>query len=105
MKELNLSGWALSNRSLVVYMMIVAVVVGIGSYFSIGRNEDPQFTIKTMVVTAAWPGATLEETSKQLTERIERKLQELPGLDNLRSMTRAGFTTIFIDLAGAVTAG
>ncbi len=104
MNELNLSGWALSNRSLVVYMMIVAVIVGIGSYFSIGRNEDPQFTIKTMVVTAAWPGATLEETSKQVTERIERKLQELPGLDNLRSMTRAGFTTIFIDLKGEVTA-
>ena len=103
MSGLNLSGWALSNRSLVVYMMIVAVIVGVGSYFSIGRNEDPQFTIKTMVVTAAWPGATLEETTKQVTERIERKLQELPGLDTLRSMTRAGFTTIFIDLKGEVT--
>ena len=104
MSELNLSGWSLRNRSLVVYAMIVAVVAGIAAYVGIGRNEDPAFTIKTMVVTAAWPGATLDETARQVTERIERKLQELPGLDSLRSMTRPGFTTIFIDLKGEVTA-
>jgi multidrug efflux pump subunit AcrB len=102
--ELNLSGWALKNRPLVVYLMIVAVVAGIAAFFSLGRNEDPAFTIKTMVVQAAWPGATLEDTAQQVTERIERKLQELPGLDNLRSFTRAGVTTIFIDLKGEVTA-
>ena len=104
MSEFNLSGWSLRNRSLVAYAMIVAVIAGIASYIGIGRNEDPAFTIKTMVVTAAWPGATLDETAKQVTERIERKLQELPGLDNLRSMTRPGFTTIFVDLKGEVTA-
>ncbi len=104
MSEFNLSGWSLNNRSLVAYAMIVAVIAGIAAYVGIGRNEDPAFTIKTMVVTAAWPGATLDETAKQVTERIERKLQELPGLDNLQSMTRPGFTTIFVNLEGAVTA-
>ena len=104
MKELNLSGWALKNKALVVYFMIVAVVAGVAAFFSLGRNEDPSFTIKTMVVQAAWPGATIEDTEQQVTERIERKLQELPGLDNLRSFTRAGSTTIFVDLKGAVTA-
>jgi multidrug efflux pump subunit AcrB len=104
MSEFNLSGWALRNRSLVVYFMIVAVLAGIAAFVGIGRNEDPAFTIKTMVVQAAWPGATLEDTAQQVTERIERKLQELPGVDTLRSLTRAGVTTIFVDLQGAVTA-
>ena len=104
MSGLNLSGWALKNRSLVVYFMIVAVLAGIGSFLSIGRNEDPAFTIKTMVVQAAWPGASLEETTRQVTERIERKLQELPGLDTLRSITRPGVATIFVDLKGEITA-
>jgi len=100
----NLSGWALGNRSLVVYLMIVAVLAGIAAFIGIGRNEDPAFTIKTMVVHAAWPGATLEDTALQVTERIERKLQELPGLDTLRSQTRPGLATIFVDLEGSVTA-
>src|SRR5262249_23750563 len=102
--RLNLSGWALKNRSLVVYFMIVAVAARGAAFIGLGRNEDPAFTIKTMVVQAAWPGATLEETSKQVTERLERKLQELPGLDRLRSFTRAGVTTIFVDLKGEVRA-
>ncbi|WGF88048.1 efflux RND transporter permease subunit [Marinivivus vitaminiproducens] len=105
MSGLNLSGWALRNRSLVAYLMIVSVVAGVFAFISLGRNEDPAFTIKTMVVQAAWPGATIEDTAKQVTERIERKLQELPGLDELRSFTRAGMTTIFVNLEGAITAG
>jgi multidrug efflux pump subunit AcrB len=104
LSELNLSGWALRNRPLVVYLMIVAVLAGIAAFINLGRNEDPAFTIKTMVVQAAWPGATLEDTAKQVTERIERKLQELPGVDTLRSQTRPGVTTIFIDLKGEITA-
>jgi multidrug efflux pump subunit AcrB len=104
MTELNLSGWALRNKALVSYLMIVAVVAGVAAFFSLGRNEDPAFTIKTMVVQAAWPGATVDDTAQQITERIERKLQELPGLDNLRSFTRAGVSTVFVDLKGAVTA-
>ena len=73
--KFNLSAWALSHRSLVVYFMIVTVAAGILSYYRLGRGEDPAFIIKTMVVQAAWPGATTEDTLKQVTERLERTLQ------------------------------
>ena len=101
---INLSEWALRSRSLVAYIMIVAVIAGAWSYFKLGRSEDPAFIIKTMVVQAAWPGATVEETLKQVTERLERKLQETPHLDFLRSFTRAGVTTIFVNLKGSANA-
>jgi multidrug efflux pump len=104
MTGFNLSEWALSHRSLTVYLMIVAVLAGVLSYFRLGRNEDPAFVIKTMVVQAAWPGATIEDTLKQVTERLERKLQETPKLDFLRSFTRAGVTAIFVNLQGSATA-
>jgi multidrug efflux pump subunit AcrB len=104
MSGLNLSEWALRHRSLTVYLMIVAVLAGVLSYFRLGRNEDPSFVIKTMVVQAAWPGATIEDTLKQVTERLERTLQETPKLDYLRSFTRAGVTTIFVNLKGSATA-
>jgi multidrug efflux pump subunit AcrB len=102
--KFNLSEWALNNRSITVYLMIVAVLAGIASYFRLGRAEDPTFIIKTMIVQAAWPGATVEETLKQVTERLERKLQETPHLDYLRSYTKAGVTTIFVNLKGSTTA-
>lgn len=104
MTGLNLSGWALRHRSLVAYLMIVAVAAGVLSYFRLGRSEDPSFIIKTMIVQAAWPGATVEETLKQVTERIERKLQETPHLDFLRSYTSDGVTTIFVNLEGSANA-
>jgi multidrug efflux pump len=100
----NLSEWALKHRALVIYLMIIAVGAGVASYFRLGRGEDPSFIIKTMVVQAAWPGATIEDTLKQVTERLERKLQETPKLDFLRSSTRAGVTTIFVNLKGSTTA-
>lgn len=99
----NLSEWALKHRSIVVYMMIVSVVAGLLAYLNLGRNEDPSFVIKTMVVSAAWPGATTEETLKQVTERIERALEETPHLDFMRSFTRPGFTTVFVNLEGKAT--
>ena len=104
MKQLNLSEWALSNRSLVVYIMLVAVAAGVLAYFRLGRNEDPTFIIKTMVVSAAWPGATVEDTLNQITERLERTLEETPYLDFLRSYTTAGRTTIFVNLKGSASA-
>ncbi|MFY9784346.1 MAG: efflux RND transporter permease subunit, partial [Pseudolabrys sp.] len=94
----NLSQWALNNRSLTVYLMIVAVVAGLFAFVKLGRNEDPSFVIKTMVVQAAWPGASVDDMLKQVTERLERTLQETPKLDFLRSFTRAGVTTIFVNL-------
>ena len=104
MSGFNLSGWALRNRSIVLYLMLLAVLAGLFAFVKLGRNEDPAFTIRTMVVAAGWPGATLDDTVKQVTERIERQLQEVPGLDVLRSYTRPGAATIFIDLKGSVTA-
>jgi multidrug efflux pump subunit AcrB len=96
----NLSAWALRNRSLIVFAMIVTVVAGLNSFLSLGRNEDPAFTFRTMVVQAEWPGATMDDTLLQVTERLERKLQEVPHLDFLRSYTKPGLTTIFVNLRG-----
>jgi multidrug efflux pump subunit AcrB len=100
-KPFNLSEWAITNRSVVVYLMIVALVAGVSAFFSLGRAEDPVFTTRTMVVRAAWPGATLDDTLKQVTERLERTLQEVPNLRDLRSFTSPGTTTIFVDLEGS----
>jgi len=99
----NLSGVAIRSRSLMVYLMIVAVIGGVSAFLGLGRAEDPVFTIKTMVVSAGWPGATMDETLLQVTERIERTLQEVDGLDVVRSYTRPGRATIFVDIEGAVT--
>jgi multidrug efflux pump subunit AcrB len=94
----NLSEWALSKRSLVVFLMIVAIVAGTLSFLRLGRGEDPTFTFRSMVVAAGWPGATVDETLTQVTERLERTLQETSHLDRVRSYTTAGQTTIFVDL-------
>jgi multidrug efflux pump subunit AcrB len=101
---LNLSKWALEHRSFVVYLMIASILAGLVSFRSLGRDEDPAFVIKTMVVQAAWPGATINDTLQQVTERLERALQETPHLDFLRSYTQPGRTTIFVNLKGATPA-
>ena len=97
----NLSEWALKTRQLTIYMMLVGVIAGAFAFINLGRDEDPSFTIKTMLVTAVWPGATMEETQNQLTDRLERRLQETTGLDAVRSITRPGIVTIYVDLEGA----
>jgi multidrug efflux pump len=102
--QFNLSEWALKHRSFVVYCMLVTIVAGVMSYLRLGRNEDPAFTFRTMIVQAAWPGATLDDTLDQVTDRIERTLKETPNLDFLRSFTRAGSTTIFVTLKGSTPA-
>ncbi len=98
MTGFNLSEWAIRHRSLVAYFMIAIVAAGIWSYLRLGRSEDPAFTIKTMVVQAEWPGATLGDTLEQVTDRLERKLQETPNLDYLKSYTTPGKATIFVYL-------
>lgn len=98
----NLSEWALKSRSVVIYLMVMAVVAGVFAFIRLGRNEDPAFVIKTMVVSAVWPGASMEETLSQVTERLERQIEETPGLDSVRSFTRPGVTTIFVNLKGEV---
>lgn len=101
MKPFNLSEWALNNRSIVVYLMIVAVLAGTLSFLRLGRAEDPVFTIRTMIVQANWPGASLEDTLNQVTERLERRLQETPNLNRLRSFTQPGQSLIYVDLLGS----
>jgi multidrug efflux pump subunit AcrB len=100
----NLSAWALSHRSFIIFVMLASLVAGAVSYATLGRNEDPPFTFRTMVVQANWPGATLEETTEQVTERLERRLQEVENVDFLRSYTKAGVTRIFVSLKGSTPA-
>jgi multidrug efflux pump subunit AcrB len=98
MKSFNLSDWALAHRSLVWYFMIAFAAAGLFSYLQLGREEDPAFTIKTMVIQAQWPGASAEEVTRQVTDRIEKKLEELESLDYTKSLTVDGQTTIFVNL-------
>jgi multidrug efflux pump subunit AcrB len=101
MTGFNLSAWAITHRPLVHYFMAMLVIIGVASYMKLGRNEDPTFTIKAMTVRIQWPGATLEDTLLQITERIERKLQETPYLDYIKSYTNPGQSTIFVYLKGS----
>ncbi len=94
----NLSEWALKHQSFVWYLMFVALLMGVFSYINLGREEDPSFTIKTMIIQTQWPGATVDETLEQVTDRIEKKLEELDSLDYVKSYTRPGESTVFVYL-------
>ena len=104
MKTFNLSRWALEHKSFVVYLMLVVALAGIFEYRRLGRDEDPPFTIKTMVVKTLWPGATTLETMRQITDRIEKKLEELPNLDYVRSYTKPGESVVFVYLKDSTRA-
>ncbi|MGE9761893.1 efflux RND transporter permease subunit [Pseudomonas sp. PDM20] len=88
--QFNLSAWALHNRSIVLYLMLLLGIVGTLSYSKLGQSEDPPFTFKAMVVKTNWPGATAEEVSRQVTERIEKKLMETGDFDRIISFSRPG---------------
>jgi multidrug efflux pump subunit AcrB len=94
----NLSELALRNSTLTVFFMLVLTVAGIFAYFNLGRGEDPPFTIKQMVVSATWPGATARELEQQVTDKIETKLQELPYFYNVTSYTKPGEMVIYVSL-------
>ncbi len=94
----NLSELALRYSTLTVFFMVVLTVAGVFAYFNLGRAEDPPFTIKQMVVSAAWPGATSREVEQQVTDKIETKLQELPYFNNVTSYTKPGETVIYVSL-------
>ncbi|MGY4223178.1 multidrug efflux pump subunit AcrB [Bradyrhizobium sp. USDA 4503] len=104
MKSFNLSDWALGHRSLVWYFMIAFMAAGLFAYLQLGRQEDPDFTIKTMVIQAQWPGASPEEMTRQVTDRIEKKLEELETLDYTKSVTVAGQATVFVYLRDSTKA-
>ena len=98
MSGLNLSAWALRHQSFVAYLIVVFTVGGFIAYLTLGRAEDPDFTIKTMVVSAEWPGATAREMELQITDRLEKKLQETPWLDYVQSYSKPGKCLIFVNL-------
>src|SRR5262249_59585855 len=104
MKSFNLSDWALRHRSLVWYFMLAFMAAGLFAYLQLGRQEDPDFTIKTMVIAAQWPGASPEEVTRELTDRIEKKLEELESLDYTKSVTVTGQTTVLVYLRDTTTA-
>ena len=91
----NLSEWGLAHRSLVLYFLIVSTLIGIFSYTRLGQSEDPPFTFKVMVVRAEWPGASAREVEQQVTDRIEKKLQEIAQADVIRSYSKPGEALVF----------
>ncbi|MEI8572856.1 efflux RND transporter permease subunit [Methylomonas sp. LW13] len=92
----NLSEWALRHPALVLYAMLMLTLVGMLSYTRLGQSEDPPFTFKVMVIRTGWPGASAQEVEQQVTDKLEKKLQEVPWLDNLRSYSRPGESLIFL---------
>lgn len=102
MNRFNLSDWALKHQHLVLYFMLLLSVVGALSYTQLGQSEDPPFSFKVMVVRTMLPGADANEVAMQLTDPIEKKLQELSGLDALKSYSRAGESTIIVWLSDAI---
>lgn len=94
----NLSAWALAHQQLVSFFMLLIIATGVLCYENLPRNEDPAFTIKTAVVSAQWPGATVADTTRLVTDVLEKKLQEIPWLDYIESETRAGSAVIYVNL-------
>ncbi|CAH0191814.1 Cobalt-zinc-cadmium resistance protein CzcA [Massilia sp. Bi118] len=98
MRGFNLSRWALENIPLTRYLIAVLLLAGIFSYQQLGQDEDPPFTFRAMVLVAKWPGATAVQMAQQVTDPLERKLQETPYIDKIRSFSKPGETTIILEL-------
>ncbi|MGZ0019251.1 efflux RND transporter permease subunit [Nitrosomonas sp. wSCUT-2] len=96
MRKFNLSTWAIQHPSLMLYAMIMLTLIGVLSYGKLGQSEDPPFTFKIMIVRTHWPGASAHEIEQQVTDKLEKKLQEVPWLDNLRSFSRPGESVIYV---------
>ncbi len=96
MKDFNLSEWALTHRSITGFFMVLVLLGGILAYSQLGQREDPTFTFRVMVVKTFYPGATALETEQQVTDRLEKKIQELPNLDFIRSYSKSGESVIFV---------
>lgn len=94
----NLTEVSLKNRALIWYFIIVTAIGGIFFYFKLGRMEDPNFTINQMVVTAAWPGASADQMEQQVTDKLESKFRDIPGVKEITSNTRAGTSVVYVTL-------
>jgi RND efflux transporter, hydrophobe/amphiphile efflux-1 family len=102
MKGLNLAEWAIRHKQIVYFFIIAIITGGLWSYFHLGRREDPDFTIRQAVVTAAWPGASAQQITQQVTDPLEKKLQDTKGLDYIKSFTHDGKTVIYVNLKDSV---
>lgn len=102
MKGLNLAEWAIRHKQIVYFFIIAIITGGLWSYFHLGRSEDPDFTIRQAVVTAAWPGASAQQITQQVTDPLEKKLQDTKGLDYIKSFTHDGKTVIYVNLKDSV---
>lgn len=102
MKNFNLTEWTLNHKQFIYFFIALFFIAGLFSYKNLGRMEDPDFTIKQMVVSVAWPGATARQVEDQVTDKIEKKLQDLPGLDYLKSYSSPGRTVIYVNLKDTV---
>lgn len=98
MKGFNLSQWALEHIPLTRYLMVVLLLGGVISYMNLGQDEDPPFTFRVMVVRAIWPGATAVQMAEQVTDKLEKKLQETPYIDEIKSYSKPGETLILVQL-------
>ena len=98
MNGFNLSEWALRQRSLVVYLMVITALLGLFGYLHLGRSEDPPFTFKVMVIQTNWPGATTRQVQEQVSDRIARKLQETPNVDFVTSYSRPGESVVLFSI-------
>ena len=103
-ERFNLSKWALDHAALTRYLMVVLMVLGLLAYFQLGQDEDPPFTFRIMVVRAIWPGATAQQMAEQVTDKIERTLQEVPNADRIRSFSKPGETTILFQVKDSTKA-
>ena len=101
----NISRWALEHPALTRYLMVVLLALGVAAYFQLGQDEDPPFTFRAMVVQATWPGASAQQMAEQVTDRIEKTLQEVPYADRIRSYTKPGESVTLLQLADSSPAG
>lgn len=95
-QRFNLSTWALKNQALVLYFIILTLLAGVFAYTHLGQSEDPPFTFKVMLIRSSWPGASAQEVEQQVTDKIEKKLQEIPSIDYTSSYSRPGESVVFI---------
>ena len=100
MKSFNLSEWALNHRAMVLFLIVTTLIVGVFSFTQLGRLEDPNFNVPTMTITVAWPGANAQQVQDEVLNRIERKLQDIDGIDYLRSFSRQGYGGIIFWMKG-----
>ncbi|WPC68415.1 efflux RND transporter permease subunit [Rhodoferax ferrireducens] len=97
-KSFNLSRWALEHAALTRFLMLVLLLLGVSAYFQLGQDEDPPFTFRAMVVRSYWPGATAQQVAEQVTDKIERTLQEVPYADKIRSYSKPGESQIIFQI-------